>query len=616
MSENYPHPSPPPPAGEGDPHPCAAPSVTGEGDALRADARFLVALAVVYATAVVAGTLTIAPYWGLGWDVKTFIAAGQSFFDGGSIFDLYQKSRAAFYWPYAYPPLHALLVAPFVWLHQLAPALPEQVLVRLPVVLADLALAALLYVLLLRRTGEQRLARLGAILWLFNPVTLYQTLVQGHFESEWLFLVLAAYALAEALLVGQVAKPVALGDRLATWPTDTGYFPVRSQIHSRARFRTASLLGAGLFLGLAILSKQVAVLYVVPLGLYMLMRDPHPDHPPSATEEGEVPRTQPASAGLSLSARRFIAGRVLRVSIVASVTALVVVAGSLPFWLYSPDFRYMVTTYVAEMPVQTQSALVWLLLLKSYLLTPQTSTFFLIRYSTFVVAVIAILLAAFALWRRKPLTEVGLYVTIIFFLFSQKVMGYYYVMLIPFLLLVLLPRRRFNLVGLTLLVLSWIFASPYFAPFANPAHAALYAALGTLNSFFFIWLAWYVWTGRADQPAWRWPFASGTTLALAVSGLALAMLAPILAQPLHTTAFVGGWPEASIVAMAALLLTIVLFALWPLANLLGRLLGGASRLSPLAVGLTALYFPLYFSLFYLVKESTAILEAALKLLGW
>jgi hypothetical protein len=578
--------------------------------------RFLAALAMVYAAAVVAGTLTIAPYWGLGWDVKTFIAAGQSFFDGGSIFDLYQKSRAAFYWPYAYPPLHALLVAPFVWLHQVAPALPEQVLVRLPVVLADLALAALLYALLLRRTGEQRLARLGALLWLFNPVTLYQTLVQGHFESEWLFLVLTAYALAEASLVGQVAKPVAWGDRLATCPTDTSYFQVRSRIHSSAPGVATSLL-CGLLLGLAVLSKQVAVLYAVPLGLYLLLgENPHHSPLPSATgERGAGP------------------GGLLRAGITAGVAALVVVAGSLPFWLYSPDFRYMITTYVAEMPVQTQSALVWLLLLKKYLLTPQTSTFFLIRYSTFVVAALATLLAALALWRRKPLageapsrppswevrrdgaSEVGLYVTIVFFLFSQKVMGYYYVMLIPFLLLVLLPRRRFDLVGLTLLWLSWIFASPYFAPFANPTHAALYAALGTPNSLFFAWLAWYVWTGRADQPAWRWPFASGTTLALAVSALALAMLAPILAQPLHDTAFAGGRPEASSVMMAALLLAIVLLALRPLAAVLRRLLGGTDHPSPLAVGLTALYFPLYFSLFYLVKESTAILEAALKLLG-
>jgi hypothetical protein len=100
-----------------------------------------------------------------------------------------------------------------------------------------------------------------------------------------------------------------------------------------------------------------------------------------------------------------------------------------------------------------------------------------------------------------------------------------------------------------------------------------------------------------------------------VSALALAMLAPILAQPLHDTAFAGGRPEASSVMMAALLLALVLLALWPLAAVLGRLLGETDRPSPLAVGLTALYFPLYFSLFYLVKESTAILEAALKLLG-
>jgi hypothetical protein len=80
-------------------------------------------------------------------------------------------------------------------------------------------------------------------------------------------------------------------------------------------------------------------------------------------------------------------------------------------------------------------------------------------------------------------------------------------------------------------------------------------------------------------------------------------------------AVVGRRPEASIVVMAALLLTIVVLALWPLVTVLGRLFGGADRPTPLAVGLIALYFPLYFALFYLVKESTAILEAALKLLG-
>jgi hypothetical protein len=213
------------------------------------DRTFLLLAGGVYVLLVVALTLTLSPYFSLGWDVTTFIAAGWSVLggQGRNPLALYQVSREAFYWPYAYPPLHAMLVAPFLALRGLLPGLPESVAARLPVVLFDVALAAFLACRVWAATARRDLSRLACLVWLFNPVTLYHTAVQAHFESEWVLLVLLAYA-----TVRPGPAPGAEGESRPGGPWLTRPVGV-----------AAGLLAA------AILIKQVAVIYAVPYGLYL-----------------------------------------------------------------------------------------------------------------------------------------------------------------------------------------------------------------------------------------------------------------------------------------------------------------------------------------------------------
>lgn len=523
------------------------------------DRRFLSGLAVVYAAVIVSLVLTINPYFSLGWDVQTFIAAGRSLFDAqDGPFDLYRQSRAAFYWPYAYPPLHALLVAPFLLLAGFLPFLPDAVLVRLPVVLFDLGLAWFLYDAILAATGRCHLARLAAILWLFNPVTLYQTAVQAHFESEWVLLVLLAY---------------------------TRHGLPRPEATFKGGFLKGSLL-AGALLAAAILIKQIAVIYAVPYWLWLWLAGR---------------RREAFASGLLASA----------------LVALV----CLPFALYSDDFLYMVTSYVSQMPVQTQSALVWFLLLKDYLVTSHTSSFFLLRYSTPIVAALSALVAAWGLRRGQDLFCIGLLVTVVFFLFSTKVMAYYYVIIIPFLLLVFLPGGRFGLLTLSFAALAWILLSPYYAPWAKQDHAWLYAALGTPNSLFLACLGLAAWRQRSGLQGKGWargqdaatPAWGPGRLAGVVCALGLALAVPTFFQPAHAVDWVPGRRDLSLLMVGSGLLALTLLALWPLTRLISRLAGGSHH--GWAYVAAGLYLPLTFSQFYLTTESTRVLELLLKEAG-
>ncbi len=160
--------------------------------ALARDARWLGGVALVYAALVAATVLTLNAYFAQTWDAVTFVGAGKMM-GSPDWANLYAQSRADNYWPYAYPPLHAFVVAPFV---ALAGILPEWLLVRAPPLLFDIALGVLLYGIVWQKTRRVSLARAAAA-WLLNPVTWYDTAAQGHFESEWLFFVVLAYFLYE-----------------------------------------------------------------------------------------------------------------------------------------------------------------------------------------------------------------------------------------------------------------------------------------------------------------------------------------------------------------------------------------------------------------------------------
>ena len=86
----------------------------GQQQGTLSDRFFLVRLGVLYAALSVLVVVVLDPFWSANWDAQTFLEAARSFWDGGSVFDLYERSRAFTPWPYAYPPMYALVLAPFV----------------------------------------------------------------------------------------------------------------------------------------------------------------------------------------------------------------------------------------------------------------------------------------------------------------------------------------------------------------------------------------------------------------------------------------------------------------------------------------------------------------------
>jgi hypothetical protein len=516
--------------------------------ALQNRASFFAALAGIYAAAIVAATLTLNPYFAQTWDVQTFIQAAHRFLDGGNPFDLYAQSRAAQTWPYAYPPLHAFVTALALAIGKLIPILPAYALARVPTIVADVALAFLLHSIILKKSNDEFLARAAAMLWLFNPITFYDTAVQGHFESEWLVFVLLAYIWHEE------NRPVGL---------------------------------PAIALALAVLFKQVAIIFAIPIWISFIFQ-------PSALKK------------LALSLFAFV---------------LVVVIVCLPYLLYSNDFLYMNLTYVENVPVQTQSWLVAWLGITRDAPNALTSDFFLLRYQTWVTILAAAALSFFATRRHWNVYLTAALIAIAFFLTSKKVMGYYYVMLFPFLFVELLPRKRSDLAFTALVATTYISLSPYYAAWTNHTHWWIYAVLGIINSGFFVWLGKSLLadkgqgTEKTSAGNGQWVVGS---VALFASALIAALLQPLIANngsPIRAPVVAEGLAANVLVAFIALMVGIaggVISWRW-FARPSGKETEG--HRGTWVLGMSFVFAPLFFSVYTLTKESTAILEIMLKTLG-
>lgn len=503
------------------------------------DARWLAAVAVAYGALVILTVLTLHPYFSQTWDVVTFVKAGQTLRSPDWL-ALYAQSRADRFWPYAYPPAHALLVAPLL---AFAGFVPDWLLARVPPLLFDLALGALVYAIVVQATRSRGAARLAASVWLLNPVTWYDTAVQGHFEAEWLVFVVLAYWLA-----GE--------GRAWLWPS--------------------------LALGAALLFKQNAILFALPFWARLLFGP------------GEIsfwPRV------------RAVVGSTL-------IVVLPVAVLSLPFLLYSNDFWYMTVAYVADVPLQTQS---WLVALAA--LAPDNA---LLAANTLLVLASAVLVALGTARRRQSLWLGGLLIALAFVLLSKKVVGYYYVMLLPFALVELVPARRFGLLAAVVAAAALISLSPYFASWADPAHAWVYALAGVGYSLF--WLAVFARLWRHPAPAS--PDAQAARLPVFLSvALFLVATSAALVQPLIASA--TSPIRAPLVAPGAEGATLTAFGLFAGLGLLAMLASRAfaarvareGRVGAGAAALVVLLAPLFFLTFALTKEATAALELALHSVG-
>jgi hypothetical protein len=287
-------------------------------------------------------------------------------------------------------------------------------------------------------------------------------------------------------------------------------------------------------------------------------------------------------------------------------------------------------TYVENVPVQTQSWVVALLALTRPARDAMTSDFFFLRYGTVIAMLASLAISFFAARRGYGLWLTGALIAITFFLTSRKVMGYYYVMLFPFLLAEFLPRRRFGIILGSILLTSYVALSPYYAPWGNPDHIWIYALLGTVNSALFVWIFVRCMalpltptlspTGRESQfpspfqgesqgEGWRRELLVITLGLFASAALAALMqpLAPNGGSPIRVPLIAPGAEPAVLAAFGALgALTLVV--LWALSRKLGRV--------PRAAWVGILVFaPLFFVVYYLTKESTMIFEWLLQAMG-
>jgi hypothetical protein len=532
---------------------------------LRRDARWLAAVALLYVIFVVAAALTLHAYFAQMWDVVTFVNAGKSILSPDWA-GLYAQSRADRYWPYAYPPLHAFAVAPFV---ALAGPVPDWLMVRVPPLLFDVALGVLLYVVVAQKTRTRNFARLALVVWLLNPVTWYDTAVQGHFEAEWLFFVVLAY-----YLTPNPSPARRRADDLTPNP-------------SPARRGEKKWLLPTLALAMAFLFKQNAILFALPFWMLFLL------------DREKTVRQRVFS---------FLASLVL--------FSIPVILVSLPFLLYSNDYWYMNVQYVAEVPLQTQS---WLVALAA-LFSPDS---LLLRASSMLTLLAAAAISYFGARRGMSLWLMALLIVLSFFLLSKKVVGYYYVMILPFALVTFIPAKRVR--GMTLIVaaISFIFVSPYFASWTNPTHWWAYALLGAANSA--LWLGLFVWLwihspraveegqGVRDGGVRGLAFLSA---ALFFSAAAAALVQPLInsqASPIRAPLIAPG--TESVVLVSFLVFTFLVGLSLILAKYLSRTLAHTPPLSPGVWAFVVLLMPLYFLTFALTKESTAGLEAILKAIG-
>jgi hypothetical protein len=528
--------------------------------------------------------LSIGPYFSHMWDVITFVDAAESFSTGEAFFDLYERSYANQLWPYAYPPLYALLtwivLMPGRWFSEMSGLgfPPDVLLARLPALLTDVGVGWFLYAWF-RQEQRPRLARVALVAWLFNPLTFYNTVAQGHFESTWLFFILLGYGIVQQQ-------------------------PVRDRAAQRARSYAMRGVMAGLCFAAAILVKQIAAILVLIYGIWALFHAFQDRH------------------------------RLVELTAATAVTMITVGLVIWPFHAYSPDFEYMIVDYVANVPVQTQSALVGFLLLKEFNTSSHTSSLLFLQHQIPILFGVVTLVTLWATRRGHDLWSAGTLGLLLFVIFSKKVMGYYYVPLVAFLLLELLRRRNLRLFWGILLAILWISISPFYAPFSAEEHLPIYFVMGLFNTVLFLWLFFRIAGGSpglrrvANEPIEDRPLLLHTLLSLQV-----VVYLTVFAQPFSRLQLPGlTWTPASawqrpiefeltapgqelnaLIFFALLLATTLVITLWALPGVVAAITQTpALKVTRVTLGATLLFFPLYFSLYYLSRESTASFEFLLR----
>lgn len=122
-----------------------------------------------------------------GWDFEVWDEATRLLVHGVNPYSFWRDLLL----PYPYLPVFLYILLPLRWLALHTP-IPFTVLGKLPMAIADLVVAAMLYRWVLRSGRSTRIAVLGSCLYLFNPLVLYNSAFLGRFDAvASAFLVLA-----------------------------------------------------------------------------------------------------------------------------------------------------------------------------------------------------------------------------------------------------------------------------------------------------------------------------------------------------------------------------------------------------------------------------------------
>jgi len=202
--------------------------------------------AAVYAAAIVL-RLVLAPFFGHSWDLFVWVKSGELFYRGVSVYEV--RSLTDFPWGfYAYPP---------GWLYWLgtAYAISTQLnnfnlhvlVIKLPILAADLAVAALL-TKVMKEVGAGRLALKAEALWLLNPLVIGVSAVWGMFDSIAVALTLAALLQAMRRRWVAAGMLLGLGGVVKIYPL---LLTIPAAIYAAYIFRERALSVAKLFLASA-----------------------------------------------------------------------------------------------------------------------------------------------------------------------------------------------------------------------------------------------------------------------------------------------------------------------------------------------------------------------------
>lgn len=125
-------------------------------------------------------------------DVSIFIAAAKRLVDDNNPLDIYETkvSIGTQEFPFAQPPLVAFLILPFIlmtdgtkWIY---------LAIKIPSIIADIFCANLLKDHFINR-GKENYAFRAYLYWLFNPIVIFTTAYEGHYEALLIMFFLLAF---------------------------------------------------------------------------------------------------------------------------------------------------------------------------------------------------------------------------------------------------------------------------------------------------------------------------------------------------------------------------------------------------------------------------------------